>query len=76
MSTGKGSYQGCVFAQDHRQMRQAGGAEVTFERGVSLESPSAGTTSSIDDPMQASTGCSLVGVPPAREFFRRQIQAG
>ena len=35
---GKGSYQGCVLAQDHRQMRQAGGAEVTFERGVKLES--------------------------------------
>lgn len=77
MSTGKGSYQGCVLAQDHRQMRQAGVAEVTFERGVKLESsPSAGTTSSIDDPMQASTWCSLVGVPPAREFFWRQIQAG
>jgi hypothetical protein len=53
------------------------GAGVTFERGVKLESsPSAGTTSSIDDPMQASTWCSLVGVPPAREFFWRQIQAG
>ena len=29
----------------------------------------------VDDPMQTSTWCSLVGVPPA-EKFRRQIEAG
>ena len=29
----------------------------------------------VDDPMQTSTLCSLVGVPPA-EKFRRQIEAG
>jgi hypothetical protein len=29
----------------------------------------------VDDPMQTSTLCSLVGVPPA-EKFRRQVEAG
>jgi hypothetical protein len=29
----------------------------------------------VDDPMQTSAWCSLVGVPPA-EKFRRQIEAG
>ena len=41
-----------------------------WKGGVDGSSPTTSTT-----PMQTSTWCSLVGVPPA-EKFRRQIEAG